>query len=121
MRDSSSSTHIFAMADRKARLARLEELKRARNGEVSRSKEYKTGIKAAKIYDEVDDEEYRSVVRARLDEDDFIEDDDGSGYVDNGEEDDWNRRTRGSDDEEDDGDSDDGRSHFATRTETAKC
>ena len=98
------------MADRKARLARLEELKRARSGEVSRSKEYRTGIKAAKkIYDEVDDDEYRSVVRARLDEDDFIEDDDGSGYVDNGEEDDWNRRTRGSDDEDDGEDSDDGR------------
>jgi DNA polymerase alpha subunit A len=73
--------------------------------------------KAAKIYDEVDDDEYRSVVRARLDEDDFIEDDDGSGYVDNGEEDDWNRRTRGSDDEdEEEGDSDDGQ--YRTPSET---
>jgi hypothetical protein len=36
-------THAASMADRKARLARLEELKRARTGEVSRSKEYKVG------------------------------------------------------------------------------
>lgn len=61
-----------------------------------------------KIYDEVDDEEYRTVVRARLDEDDFIEDDGCEGYIDNGE-DDWDRRRRGSDEDEDDeDDSDDG-------------
>lgn len=40
--------------------------------------------KAKKIYDEVTDEDYKLIVRERLDGDDFIEDDDGSGYVDNG-------------------------------------
>lgn len=94
------------MADRKARLAKLEELKRARSGEGSRSKEYKEA-RSNKIYDEVDDEEYRTVVRARLDEDDFIEDDGCEGYIDNGE-DDWDRRRRGSDEDEDDEDDSDG-------------
>ena len=55
----------------------------------------------------MDDEEYRTVVRARLDEDDFIEDDGCEGYIDNGE-DDWDRRRRGSDEEDDEDDSDDG-------------
>lgn len=34
------------------------------------------------------DEQYRSIVGDRLEGDDFIEDDDGSGYVDHGE-DEW--------------------------------
>lgn len=42
----------------------------------------------AEIYDEVTDEQYRSIVGDRLENDDFIEDDDGSGYVDHGE-DEW--------------------------------
>ena len=32
------------------------------------------------------DDQYRSIVGSRLDRDDFIIDDDGSGYVDNGTE-----------------------------------
>ncbi|ORY24867.1 hypothetical protein BCR39DRAFT_312260 [Naematelia encephala] len=39
------------------------------------------------LYDEVTDDQYRSIVGNRLDQDDFIIDDDGSGYVDNGQED----------------------------------
>jgi DNA polymerase alpha subunit A len=38
----------------------------------------------AEIYDEVTEEQYKSIVGGRLARDDFIEDDDGSGYVDNG-------------------------------------
>lgn len=38
----------------------------------------------------VDDTDYKAIVKGRLQEDDFIEDDDGSGYVDNGM-DDWDR------------------------------
>ena len=30
------------------------------------------------------EENYRAIVKKRLNEDDFIEDDDGSGYIDNG-------------------------------------
>lgn len=41
-----------------------------------------------KIYVEVDEEGYKKVVRDRLDQDDFVVDDNGEGYVDNGM-DDW--------------------------------
>jgi DNA polymerase alpha subunit A len=59
-----------------------------------------------KIFDKVTEEEYRAIVKGRLEEDDFIEDDDGSGYVDNGLEEDWNRRNT---DSEDGSDSDAGK------------
>ncbi|GAA5873099.1 hypothetical protein JCM8547_006792 [Rhodosporidiobolus lusitaniae] len=52
------------------------------------------------VYDEVDEDVYRSVVRGRLMEDDFIEEDEGvSGYADNGM-DEWDRSA--SDDSGDD-------------------
>lgn len=52
------------------------------------------------VYDEVDEDVYRSVVRGRLMEDDFIEEDNGvSGYADNGM-DEWDRSA--SDGEHDD-------------------
>ena len=38
------------------------------------------------IYDEVDDEGYKKVVRGRLKEDDFVVDDKGEGYADDGRE-----------------------------------
>lgn len=63
----------------------------------------------------MDDDEYRSVVRARLDEDDFIEDDDGSGYVDHGEEDDWNRPS------DDENGSDDGECHVDVQDASIHC
>ena len=40
-----------------------------------------------RIYDEVDDEGYKKIVRSRLDEDDFVVDDNGAGYADDGRED----------------------------------
>lgn len=40
-------------------------------------------------------------MKGRLEEDDFIEDDDGSGYVDNGMEEDWNKRRNSSEDDSD--------------------
>lgn len=51
-----------------------------------------------KIFDKVTEDEYRAIVKGRLEEDDFIEDDDGSGYVDNGLEEDWNKRNSDSED-----------------------
>jgi DNA polymerase alpha subunit A len=55
----------------------------------------------SELYDEVTDEQYRSIVGSRLEQDDFIIDDDGSGYVDNGM-DDWG----GGEDEEESEDED---------------
>ena len=55
----------------------------------------------AELYDTVTDEQYRSIVGSRLDRDDFIEDDDGSGYVDNGV-DDWEGGDNDDDSEDED-------------------
>lgn len=41
-----------------------------------------------KIYDEVTEDQYQSIVRGRLQKDDFVVDDGVEGYVDNGM-DDW--------------------------------
>ena len=39
------------------------------------------------LYEEVDEEGYKKVVRSRLDQDDFVVDDNGEGYADDGRED----------------------------------
>ncbi|KAF8316797.1 DNA polymerase alpha catalytic subunit [Clavulina sp. PMI_390] len=57
-------------------------LRAARQGQ-SRAKQYKD-VGDEDLYDEVDEDTYKSIVRGRLQEDDFIEDDDGGGYADNG-------------------------------------
>ncbi|GMK53505.1 hypothetical protein CspeluHIS016_0100910 [Cutaneotrichosporon spelunceum] len=77
------------------RLAALREA-REKGGRLS---QWKAGD--SELYDEVTDEQYRSIVGSRLEQDDFIIDDDGSGYVDNGM-DDWG----GGDNEEDSDDED---------------
>ncbi len=46
------------------------------------------------IYEEVDEEGYRKLVRQRLDRDDFVIDDNGEGYADDGREE-WNTYGRG--------------------------
>ncbi|KAI5852981.1 hypothetical protein DFP73DRAFT_534741 [Morchella snyderi] len=55
------------------------------------------------LYVEVDEDEYKKVVRDRLEQDDFVVDDNGEGYIDNGM-DDWGDegRREGSYDEESD-------------------
>ncbi|KAF7370942.1 DNA polymerase [Mycena sanguinolenta] len=91
------------MADRsrrekKSKLDKLAEYKRAREGGGRVRTE-----EDAEIYDEVTEEQYRSIVRGRLQRDDFVEDDGVGGYVDNGQEEDWGG---GSDPEELDSDED---------------
>ncbi|WWC58983.1 uncharacterized protein I303_101529 [Kwoniella dejecticola CBS 10117] len=71
-------------------LAALREA-RARGGRLGQWKPSES-----ELYDEVTDDQYRSIVGDRLDADDFIEDDDHGGYVDNGM-DDWDN---GRDDDE---------------------
>ena len=38
------------------------------------------------LYEEVDEDAYKKVVRSRLDQDDFVVDDNGEGYADDGRE-----------------------------------
>lgn len=58
---------------------------------------------AESIYETVDDEGYKKVVRSRLDQDDFVVDDNGEGYADDGRED-WQDQKVVYEDDETDGD-----------------
>ncbi|KIM44768.1 hypothetical protein M413DRAFT_442728 [Hebeloma cylindrosporum] len=71
------------MASRRDRQAALEELKRTRQGGARTHKEAEV-----EIYDEVTEDQYKSIVKGRLQRDDFVVDDGAEGYVDNGM-DDW--------------------------------
>ncbi|KAF9069049.1 DNA polymerase alpha catalytic subunit [Rhodocollybia butyracea] len=71
------------MSHKSDKLAALAALKRARQG-VPR--EYKEEDDVA-IYDEVSEEQYKKIVKGRLQRDDFVEDDGVDGYADNGMED----------------------------------
>lgn len=42
------------------------------------------------LYEEVDENQYKNIVRDRLNQDDFVVDDNGEGYADDGRED-WDR------------------------------
>ncbi|KAI9867059.1 MAG: DNA-directed DNA polymerase alpha catalytic subunit pol1 [Trichoglossum hirsutum] len=53
-----------------------------------------------KLYEELDEEDYKKVVRDRLNQDDFVIDDNGEGYVDDGREDWTNGRRSDSESEE---------------------
>lgn len=48
---------------------------------------------AEDLYDTVDEEGYKKVVRSRLDQDDFVVEDNGEGYADDGRED-WHAEQR---------------------------
>lgn len=54
------------------------------------------------IYEEVDEEGYKKVVRQRLDRDDFVVDDNGEGYADDGREE-WDDNRRAHSGSESDG------------------
>jgi DNA polymerase alpha subunit A len=58
---------------------------------------------AEDLYETVDEEGYKKVVRNRLDQDDFVVDDNGEGYADDGRED-WQNERQAYDDSESDGD-----------------
>jgi len=90
------------MADRtkrekKAKLDKLAELKRAREG-GGRSWAQEED---ANLYDEVSEEQYKRIVKGRLAKDDFVVHDGVDGYDDNGM-DDWDEQNEVADSDEDD-------------------
>lgn len=68
-----------------SRAARLAELRALRASGNTRLATYEVP-EEQKLYEEVDEESYRKVVRRRLDQDDFVVDDNGEGYADDGRE-----------------------------------
>ena len=68
-----------------SRAARLAELRALRASGKPRLSTYRVA-EEENIYEEVDEEGYKKVVRARLDRDDFVIDDNGEGYADDGRE-----------------------------------
>ena len=83
-----------------SRAARLAELRALRESGKTRLESYVVA-EAANLYEEVDEEGYKQVVRSRLDRDDFVIDDNGAGYADDGREE-WmdERRQQYSDESE---------------------
>lgn len=57
---------------------------------------------AGDVYDTVDEEGYKKVVRSRLNQDDFVVDDNGDGYADDGREE-WQNERQYSSDSDDEG------------------
>ncbi|KAI0358255.1 hypothetical protein OH77DRAFT_1256462 [Trametes cingulata] len=69
-----------ARREKQAKLAKLAELKRAREGG---GRSYKIE-EDERIYDEVSEDQYKTIVRGRLAQDDFVVDDGIGGYMDTG-------------------------------------
>lgn len=74
------------MPAKSAAAARLAELRALRASGKTRISTYEVED-AENVYDEVDDEGYKKIVRGRLDQDDFVVGDAGEGYADDGRED----------------------------------
>ena len=85
-----------------SRAARLAELRELRATGKTRLSTYQVA-EEEQVYDEVDEEGYKKVVRGRLDRDDFVIDDNGEGYADDGREE-WMGDRRGETDSGEDGD-----------------
>ena len=68
-----------------SRAARLAELRALRASGKTRLSTYQVQ-EEERVYEEVDEEGYKKVVRDRLDRDDFVIDDNGQGYADDGRE-----------------------------------
>ncbi len=77
------------MSSRAARQSKLAELKALRASGRKRIDTYEVEERED-VYEEIDEEGYKDVIRKRLDQDDFVIDDNGAGYADDGRED-WDR------------------------------
>ncbi|KAL9613668.1 MAG: hypothetical protein Q9167_001797 [Letrouitia subvulpina] len=69
-----------------SRASRLAELKALRASGKTRLSSYQVEENYESLYEEVDEDNYKKVVRERLDRDDFVVDDNGEGYADDGRE-----------------------------------
>ncbi|EJS42033.1 pol1p [Saccharomyces arboricola H-6] len=76
------------MSSKSEKLHKLRKLQAARNG-TSVDDYEEDEEDGDRLYDEVDEKEYRARKRQELLHDDFVVDDDGLGYVDRGVEEDW--------------------------------
>lgn len=81
--------------------AKYAELRALRASGKKRLDSYQVEDQGA-IYDEVDEEGYKKVVRGRLNQDDFVVDDKGEGYADDGREE-WQAERQQYSSEEEDG------------------
>ena len=75
--------------------AKLAELRALRASGKTRLSSYQVAEEES-LYEEVDEEAYKKVIRSRLDQDDFVVDDNGEGYADDGREE-WMQERRDSD------------------------
>ena len=92
------SSRGLRAASKKNTAAKFSELRALKASGNKRIDTYKVN-QDEDIYEEVDEAGYKKVVRDRLDRDDFVVDDNGLGYADNGM-DDFDKQ---SDDEDSDG------------------
>jgi DNA polymerase alpha subunit A len=83
-----------------SRAARLAELRALRKSGKTAAHSYEVE-EIDQLYDEVDDEGYKKLVRSRLDKDDFVVDDNGEGYVDDGREE-WDQEESHDEESEED-------------------
>jgi DNA polymerase alpha subunit A len=74
--------------------SRFAELRALRASGKTRLESYQVE-EEEKLYEEVDEEGYKKVVRDRLNRDDFVIDDNGEGYADDGREDWLHERRQG--------------------------
>jgi DNA polymerase alpha subunit A len=70
--------------------AKFAELRALRESGKKRLDTYEVN-QEADLYEEVDEDGYKKVVRERLNQDDFVVDDNGEGYADDGREE-WDTR-----------------------------
>lgn len=73
-------------ASKREKLAQLRALRKSGKKTFD---EYEVADAEA-LYEEVDDHQYKKILRDRLDQDDFVVDDNGEGYADDGREE-WDR------------------------------
>ncbi|RKF63889.1 DNA polymerase alpha catalytic subunit [Erysiphe neolycopersici] len=72
--------------------SKFAELRALREAGKKRLESYEVQ-KQTDIYEEVDEDNYKKIIRDRLNQDDFVIDDNGQGYVDDGREE-WDQRLR---------------------------